>query len=370
MKRRILLCLFILFIIPISYAQGCEEFIGGKCAELKWKVVRPGTGDVAEIVISPNNPNIMYTGMENNAHALYKSTDGGKIWRRIKGPFDHAKDIAVSPTDSNKVYVAMSENVHTTDLSIKPTTRSRYGSMLNIETQDILSSGALPGGVGVSFSAIEIFEQDDNVMYAAIKGSSFGGFPGSFPGGLPGDMPGGFPDVTGHQIRGPSPTGTIPSSFEPPQAEIFKTTNAGVGWTSVKHDIEINVIAIHPSNHNIIYIGAEDGIYVSRDSGKTIELLKKVGGVLSVELQLDNPNVIYISSLSKVLKSIDGGNSWNDITGPLKDIHRARISRSNPNVLYASTFNGVFRSDNFGGIWKDVSGNLKAKNKCKRYDNA
>jgi len=358
----LVLLVFFLLSTKIVVAQGCEKFIGSECADLKWKVVRPGTGDVAEIVISPNNPNIMYTGMENNAHALYKSADGGKSWRRVKGPFDHAKDMAVSPTDPNKVYVAMSENVHTTDLSITPTTRSRYGSMPNIETQSILSSGSLPGGVGVSFSTLEIFEQDDNIIYAALKGSGFGGFPGSFPGGLPGDMPGGFPDVTGHQIGYPPSTGTMPSSFKPAKAEIFKTTNAGASWTSVKHDLEINVIAIHPSNHNIIYIGAEDGIYVSRDSGKTIELLKKVSDVLSVELQLDNPNVIYISSLSKVFKSIDGGNSWNDIAGPLKDIHRVRISRSNPNVLYASTFNGVFRSDDFGGIWNDVSGNLKAKN--------
>ncbi|MBI3290429.1 hypothetical protein HYZ78_03475, partial [Candidatus Microgenomates bacterium] len=75
-----------------------------------------------------------------------------------------------------------------------------------------------------------------------------------------------------------------------------------------------------------------------------------------------DPDVIYAASDSSVIKSTDGGESWKDVTGPLKDIHRVRVARSNPDILYASTFNGVFRSDDGGDSWKDASGNLKAKN--------
>lgn len=84
MKKGLLLCLFILFIIPISYAQ-CQEFIGGQCAELRWERAEAKSGEVAEIVIAPSNPDIMYAGFEVNVHSLYKSTDGGKTWRRIDG---------------------------------------------------------------------------------------------------------------------------------------------------------------------------------------------------------------------------------------------------------------------------------------------
>ena len=148
-KKKILLFLLVLIIfiiIPHSYAQ-CEKFISGECAELEWEFADPGAAEIAEIVISSKNPDIMYVGMENNQHALYKSTDRGKTWQHISGPGDHAKDVAVSPKDANKAYVAMSESVHTTDLSINPASRSmfdRIGQSFG-DTQTVLSSGLFPG---------------------------------------------------------------------------------------------------------------------------------------------------------------------------------------------------------------------------------
>lgn len=119
---------------------------------------------------------------------------------------------------------------------------------------------------------------------------------------------------------------------------------------------DVNVIEIYTTDHNLIYIGASDGIYVSKDSGKTLEKLKStraLGGFISIEMQKDNANVIYIASSSEVFKTEDAGTTWKDITGPLKDIHRVRISGSNPNILYASTFNGIFRSDDYGETWQE-----------------
>jgi len=283
---------------------------------------------VAEIVISPSNPNVMYAGFEVNVHSLYKSTDAGKTWKRIDGGGDHTKDIAISPKNPNKVYFAMSEPVETTDTTIRATVRSdkgRFGGATNM----ILVSGESAGPSESSFSTIEIFEQNDKIIYAALKGG------------------------------GVEPFGTI-------KPKIFKTTNGGSSWTDLIPDLkDVNVIAIHPTNHNLIYVGSGDGIYVSKDSGKTLKKLKATrvrGGFISIELQLDNPNVIYIASSSEVFKTEDSGVNWKDIKGQLSDIHRVRVSRSNPNILYASTFNGVFRSDDFGETWQDKTSNLKAKN--------
>ena len=151
--------------------------------------------------------------------------------------------------------------------------------------------------------------------------------------------------------------------FDRTRPKLFKTTDRGVTWHSLTPNIdEINVIAIHPTDHNTIYLGADDGIYLSKDSGKTLEKLKSARSIISLEIQNNNLDIIYASSASIVLKSDDGGKTWNDITWPLDDIHHVRVSRSNPDILYAATFNGVFRSDDAGNTWKDKTGNLKAKN--------
>jgi len=329
MKKRLLLLFVVLFIlyIQIVNAQKCEKFVGSKCAELEWERAEAKSGDVAEIVIAPSNPNVMYAGFEVNVHSLYKSTDAGKTWTRIEGG-DHTKDIAVSPKDPNKVYFAMSEPVYTTDLSIRPTERSSESpSFPGSEAKDILATGQSAGPSESSFSTIEIFEQNDKIIYAALKGGGFG------------------------------PRGAI-------KPKIFKTTDGGNSWIDLIPDLEdVNVIAIHPTNHENIYVGSGDGLYESLDSGKTLEKLKSTrarGGFISIEI--DNPNVIYIASSSEVFKTEDAGKNWKDIKGPLSDIHRVRVSKSNPNILYASTFNGVFRSDDFGETWQDKTSNLKAKN--------
>lgn len=296
-----------------------------------WQEVPLQSGEVAEIVISPSNPNVMYAGFEVNSHSLYKSTDGGRNWTRVNGGGDHTKDVDVSPKDPNRVYFAMSEALQTTDLSFRSTARSLYGggSPDSEETQVILSTGIPAGGSSVSLSSVEVFEGDDNIIYAARKGGSYG--------------PIGFG-------KGIAP-------------KIYKTVNRGQSWNEIEPNLsDVNVLAIHPKNHNIILVGSRDGIYKSNDAGKTLTKLQAMSDVISVEFQIDNPSVAYAASASKVLKTVDGGQNWEDITGQLQDVHRVRVARFNPNILYASTFNGVFRSDNGGASWRDASGNLKTKN--------
>ncbi len=301
-------------------------------ADIKWQEVPLQSGEVAEIVIAPSNPNIMYAGFEVNSHSLYKSTDGGKNWTKVNGGGDHTKDVAVSPKDANRVYFAMSHPIETTDLSFRSTAKSLYGgggpSGFRAQTQTILTTGLPAGGSAVSFSSVEIYEGDDNILYASRKGGPYG------PGGLSGIKP-----------------------------IIFKTTDRGQTWDEVEPNLSsVNVVAIYPQDHNTILVGSRDGIYESEDSGKTLNKLDGTSGIISIEYQISDPNIIYAASDSKVLKSIDGGKGWKDVTGGLKDIHRVRVARSKPDILYVATLNGVFRSDDGGTSWKDASGDLKAKN--------
>jgi len=324
---------FIIFVFLINiqtiYSFECEKLVGNECKELEWQFVHTGAGEVAAISIAKSDPDIVYAGLENNAHALYKSTDGGKSWKRLSGPGDHAKDIAVSPKNAIKAYVAMSESIHSTDKNIKPTSKSKWSaSWEGSDTIDILSSNRHPGPSVTSFSTIEIFSGDDKIIYTAVKG--------------------------GMEIFG----------FGDTRPEIFKTVNGGNTWQSIRPQLnEINVISIYPSNHEVIYIGAGDGLYKSQNSGKDVQkILKFYDSVISVEISKINPNILVAASSSKIFKSTDGGNNWNDITNLLQNIHRVIIAPSDQNILYAATFNGVFKSIDGGQTWQDKSSNLKAKN--------
>jgi len=291
--------LIILLSIPFSYAEGCEKFISGECAELEWEFAHTGAGEVAAIAIAPSNPNIVYASLENNAHAFYKSTDGGVNWKRLKGPGDHGKDIAVSTTNPNKAYVATSESIYGTDTSITPSSRSRFSrAFLGSDAIDILSSGRSPGPSTTSFSTIEVFPGNDKIIYTVVKG--------------------------GQQIHG----------FGDTNPEIFKTADGGKTWQSIKPSLdEIDVIAINPSNHEIIYLGSKDGIYKSENSGKDVQRIHKSSDSI-ISLEVYN-NLLVAASKSEVLKSIDGGRNWEEITGSLEDIHRVQMAHSNKDILYA-----------------------------------
>lgn len=315
-----------LFYPSLIFAQGCEKFIDNDCAELEWQLVHTGAGEVAAIAIAPSNPSIVYAGLENNAHPFYKSTDGGTSWKRLTGPGDHAKDIAISPKNADKAYVATSEVVYTTDKSITPTSRSQVSrAWPGADAIDIRSSNRNPGPSVTSFSTIEIFLGDDHIIYTAVKG--------------------------GGEIQG----------FGDTNPEIFKTRDGGRTWESIHPKVEeVNVLAIDPAHQEVIYIGSGDGIYKSSNSGSTIErLYRSSDSIISLELYT---NLLLAASKSEVVKSTDGGKTWEEITGSLQNIHRLQASRSHPDIVYAATFEGVFKSVDGGKTWMDKNSRLQAKN--------
>ena len=325
MRKRVVIgnvvVIVILLFISLANAASCEKFIGSECAELQWEKNTPGVGEVAEIAISSTNPEVMCAGFDANAHTFYKSKDGGKNWRRIDGIGDHTQDLAISSKNPNIVYIATSE-IHTTDLSIKPTNVDNKNRPFNTETQPVLSPG-IAFGSGDTFSTIEIFEGDESIIYAATRGSDYGK--------------------------------PIPPKF-------FRTKDGGANWHEIPTNLPIiNVVSIDPKNADTIYLGSSDGIYVSFDGGVTINRLRQEFNVISIEIANDG-QMIVAATPNNVIRSLDGGKNWQDVTDKLSDIHRVRIARSNLNILYASTFNGVFRSNDKGNTWNDASGNLKGKN--------
>lgn len=171
---------------------------------------------------------------------------------------------------------------------------------------------------------------------------------------------------------------------------VYKSTDAGKTWQhmGLRESEHVSAIAIHPTNPDIVYIGAlghafgpneERGVFMTTDGGKTWTktlYLDREHGVSDLEIDSANPNILYAgmwsferkpwmhrsgSEKGGLYRSIDAGRTWTKVTKGLpKLIGRigVRIAPSNSNVVYAiveSKEGTLYRSDDKGETFKQVS---------------
>lgn len=183
---------------------------------------------------------------------------------------------------------------------------------------------------------------------------------------------------------------------------IWKSTNYGIKWVNISDghfpsaSPSIGAIAVAPSNPDIIYAGSGesdirndmipgDGIYKSRDAGKTWTYsgLRETHTISAIVIDPQNPDVVYASSLGHVFtadanrgvfKSTDGGQTWqkiffiDDKTGTIDLV----MDPHNSQVLYAAMWeaqrlpwalvsggpgSGLYKSTDGGAHWTNLSHN-------------
>lgn len=136
----------------------------------------------------------------------------------------------------------------------------------------------------------------------------------------------------------------------------------------------LNCVAFHPTDANIIYVGAPSGgLWKTTNGGNTWAALTDnlaAIGVTDIVIDYSNPNIIYIATSDGdatdtysigILKSIDGGLTFNT-TGMIhtvqqrKSINKLIINPLRPNTLFAATSNGIYRTYDGGISWKFTTG--------------
>ena len=182
---------------------------------------------------------------------------------------------------------------------------------------------------------------------------------------------------------------------------VYKSEDGGKSWNNVglKTSEHIGMIAIDPSNSNIVYVaaygplwsaGGERGIYKTTDGGKSWKRIFYVSentGFNEIHLDPRNSNVLYATSHqrrrqvytyinggpeSNIFKSTDGGMNWDTLSNGLpKDVDKGRIglsiSPANPDYIYAiieagDKKGGVYRSTDRGASWEKRCDNTTSGN--------
>jgi photosystem II stability/assembly factor-like uncharacterized protein len=123
----------------------------------------------------------------------------------------------------------------------------------------------------------------------------------------------------------------------------------------------IVVIALHPTNANILYVATNDYIYKSRDEGKAWEILShgmSHSRVIAMAIDPTYPATVYAGTKGDaVYKSYDGGQRWVPQKTGLDDVtitsvvNQLLFDPTDSNRLWTATTMGVFESVDGGDSW-------------------
>lgn len=134
----------------------------------------------------------------------------------------------------------------------------------------------------------------------------------------------------------------------------------------------INCIAFHPTNSAIMWAGAASGGVWKTTNGAAYwhpvsDHIASLG-ISSIVVDHQNPDIVYAATGDfnhsdtysvGILKSLDGGNTWNTtglswLVTDQRRISKLLIHPHNPNILYAGTTIGLYKSTDAGTNWTMV----------------
>lgn len=165
---------------------------------------------------------------------------------------------------------------------------------------------------------------------------------------------------------------------------IYKTTNRAANWTAISPDLSngnqstnltfgtITSIDVSIVDGNIIYVGTDDGnVWNTLDGGTTWTKLSvnlPNRWVTDVATDPINSAIAYVvysgyrfgENIGHIYKTVDNGNSWEDISSNLPDIplNALIINPANTDQLFVASDIGVFETVDGGIDWTLLSKEL------------
>ena len=279
---------------------------------------------IGKILMHPDDPGTILAASNKG---VYKTFDGGDTWvKKIEGDFF---DIEVKPSNSSTWYVSRAGT-------------GVYRSTDSGENWTRLTNGLPAPSNRIGRIAIAVCKSSPGILYAVYcqdivsQGWVWGlyGIYRSTDSGSTWTLQANSPNLLGWETDG-SGTG-------------------GQGGYAL-------IIDVNPTNPGILYVGSVE-IWKSMDGGVTWQVISSTG---TASIHVDHHDFAFLPGRSSTIfscndgglhKSVNGGNTWTDLTSGLaiQQIYRLGLSVQDPNhVIVGAQDNG---SEILDGDWRYVNG--------------
>ncbi|MCU0710319.1 MAG: PDZ domain-containing protein, partial [Pirellula sp.] len=145
---------------------------------------------------------------------------------------------------------------------------------------------------------------------------------------------------------------------------VYKSTDGGKTWTNMglKKTFQIGEIVIHPTNPDIVYVGAlgrlygsneERGVYKTTDGGKSWERCFYIDdrtGIIEMQMHPTEPDTLIVTAWERLR---DGFDSWPGDSIPLPEGYGGYdpIRKWGPN-------SGIYKTSDAGKTWRKLTKGL------------
>ncbi|MBL7825855.1 MAG: T9SS type A sorting domain-containing protein [Saprospiraceae bacterium] len=157
---------------------------------------------------------------------------------------------------------------------------------------------------------------------------------------------------------------TPPAGFNPANwvnLGPIETFNTNTGPDPLAKSEQANIYCIDQSlsNPDVLYCGTEGGeIFKSNNRGQSwfcVSRNYEVSAPTALEVHPTDPNIVFAGEGAHILKSTDGGVSWNQVLDVWDlGVNEILINQANTQIVLAATFKGLYRSEDAGENWTQL----------------
>lgn len=332
---------------------------------LNWSNVSDGffeMGSVGAIAVSESNTNIVYCGMGEHAprgvmtshgDGVYKSTNGGKTWKHVGlKETQHVSRIQIHPTNPNIVFVAAQGNLYGPNQE-----RGIFKSTDGGKTwKKVLFVNDLTG-----CSELSMDMNDPEVLYASMwehqrlpwKIISGGDGCGLYKSDDGGDtwkkMESGLPEEMGKSgisVSRANPDkvyALIEADREKKESGLYVSNNAGTTWNMVSSEHKLTQrswyyteVFADPIDEDLVYVLSASA-YRSQDGGNSWGgVYADHGDYHDLWINPENNKNLAIANDGGAQVSLNDGSSWSKIEGvPIGQIYRINTDDLDPYHIYS-----------------------------------